>query len=78
MIQDDFDQVDVDAPIPYRLTNLARRELAAERAMERVASCAHDWRVDLGRGLVCRTCETVTKPRKLGSIPSYLGPRGRR
>ena len=78
MMRDDFDQVDIDAPIPYSLTAKGRRDLELAIADELVDNCQHDWRVDLHRGLVCRNCDTETRPRALGSIPAYLGPKERR
>lgn len=78
MIHDDYDQVDVDAPIPYRLTAKGRRDLELALAEEAMSRCSHQWEVDLARGLVCRWCGSETKPRKLQSIPGYLGPKERR
>jgi hypothetical protein len=76
VIGDGQAEVDVDAPIPYKLTALGHREVAQWREERRVADCHHEWVVDFGRGLVCRGCQTVTTPRKLGGIPSYLGLKG--
>lgn len=78
MIRDDFDQVDVDKPIPYRLTAKGRRDLQLAIAEEQFLNCEHDWKVDLARGLVCRRCGVETMPRKLESIPSHLGRRERK
>jgi hypothetical protein len=78
VIRDDFDQVDVDAPIPYTITAKGHRDLQFALAEEAQSCCSHDWKVDLARGLVCRSCGAETQPRKLQSIPGYLGPKERR
>jgi hypothetical protein len=53
---DDWDdELDVDAPIPYTLTSLARRELAAWRLEVENPCRSHIWRVK-GRQLVCDEC----------------------
>lgn len=78
MIRDDFDQIDIDAPIPYTVTAKGRRDLRQALDEEAMSRCAHQWEVDLARGLVCRLCGTETMPRKIGSIPSHLGPKAQR
>jgi len=71
MIRDDYDQVDVDAPIPYTITAKGRRDLELAIAEEQMAHCAHAWEVDLGRGFICRRCGAEQLPRR-SSIPSYV------
>jgi hypothetical protein len=78
VIQDDYDQVDIDSPIPYTITAKGHRDLQFALAEEAMLRCAHQWEVDLAVGLVCRLCGAETVPAKLGSIPSYIGPRERR
>lgn len=78
VMRDDYDQVDIDAPIPYTVTANGRRALQLALAEEAMARCSHQWEVDLARGLVCRWCGLETTPRKLQSIPSHLGPRDRK
>lgn len=78
MMRDDFDQVDIDAPIPYTITAKGRRDLAFALAEEAQTRCSHEWEVDLHQGFVCRRCGDVATPRKLQSIPTHLGLRDRK
>jgi hypothetical protein len=78
MMRDDFDQLDIDTPIPYHVTPRGRRDLQIALAEEAMSRCSHQWDVNLERGLVCRWCGAETTPRKLQSIPSHVGPRERR
>lgn len=77
MIIDTPDQLDIDSPIPYVLTDLARRELQALRAEEANACPSHEWSFE-PRGAVCQNCGRVAEVSGGQSIPSYLHPRGRR
>ena len=78
VIRDDYDQVDVDSPIPYTLTPKGRRDLAAALLEEAVQRCTHEWLPDIALGVVCRRCGEVARPRKTQSIPAYLGLRDRK
>lgn len=77
MIQDDYDQVDVDAPIPYVLTRQAHRELAVWREEEANACPVHDWKFEHG-GAVCQNCNRFASVGSEQSIPGYLHQRERR
>lgn len=68
---DDFDE---DAPIPYVLTALARRDLARWRAEAAMPPCPHEWDWSGGNG-VCMNCGVVTGRSRQPAIPSYLGPK---
>lgn len=73
MYGDDFEETDVDAPIPYVLTPLARRELADWRLEERLAYCRHVWGFG-GDRLECQKCglERVFPASGGRSVPQYL------
>lgn len=77
MSVEDIDQVDVDKPIPYVLTALARRELQELRAAEANPCPTHEWRFE-ERGAVCQNCGRVAAVSGGQSIPNYLHPKGRR
>lgn len=77
MSVEDIDQVDVDAPIPYQLTALARRELAQLRDAEANQCPNHEWKFEQ-RGAVCQNCGRCAEVSGGQSLPSYLHPRGRR
>jgi hypothetical protein len=77
MIRDDFDQVDIDVPIPYVLTKLALRELAQLRDEEANQCPAHEWKFE-PRGAVCQNCGRCAEVGGGQSVPSYLHPKGRR
>jgi hypothetical protein len=69
--------IDPDTPIPYQLTELARRELAEWRDQVEETDCPrHEWEYAIGRGLVCQNCNVVAMV--ANSIPSYLGRRDRK
>jgi len=68
------EELDVDSPIPYVLTDRARRELAEWRAAEAFPACPHEWEFRNGRA-VCLNCELIRSLQTNKSIPSYLGPK---
>lgn len=72
---DDSGQVDVDAPIPYRLTARALRELAEWRAEESFPPCPHEF-VWHGHGRLCLNCGEEQRFPRETSIPSYVRARG--
>jgi hypothetical protein len=79
MTGDQADQLDIDAPIPYKLTALGRRDCAEIRADELVNACSHTWHV-VGGSLECLNCQ-IERPLPRSSsqnIPSYLSPKDRK
>lgn len=78
MTENDTPDLDIDQPIPYRLTALAKRELEWERLEQKFAFCPHEYRIDRGQ-LSCRLCDLVKElPRGGYSVPSHLAPKGNR
>jgi hypothetical protein len=69
--------VDIDAPIPFTVTDKGRRQLRLMQLEDLELDCKHEWEVDLRIGLVCRHCGAGRSTRRQ-SIPSYLSPRERR
>lgn len=69
------DELDVDAPIPYRLTARALRELAEWRADEAFPPCPHEF-VWQATGRICLNCGEEQHFPRTPSIPSYLRARG--
>lgn len=77
-VVNDTPQLDVDAPISYSLTALAKRELEWDRLEQKFSYCPHEYRIDRGQ-LSCRLCDMVKDlPRGGYGVPSYLGPKGKR
>lgn len=77
MIRDDYDQVDIDAPIPYLLTTRAHQDLAEWRREEADRCPSHEWKFENG-GAVCQNCNRWASVGSDQSIPSHLHPRERR
>jgi hypothetical protein len=66
--------LDPHAPIPYVITDLGRRDLAAWRAeLDEVECPQHEWEYAIGRGLVCQNCCAVAEMRQ--SLPDHIQPR---
>jgi len=68
------DYLDVDSPIPYVLTDKARRELQQWRDEENFPACPHEWKFRNGR-MICVNCELIKSLQPIRRIPSYLGPK---
>jgi hypothetical protein len=64
--------LNVDAPIPYVLTEKGRRDLAMALADDAIGRCAHKWEWCNG-GLKCTRCAHERDIEIEHSIPAYLG-----
>jgi uncharacterized protein YbaR (Trm112 family) len=66
--------IDPDAPIPYVLTDLGRREVAQLAEQEAEGDCpGHEWKQERRGGLICQNCGRSSTLRE--DIPDYLAPR---
>jgi len=72
----DTPDLDVDAPIPYSITESGRRALEFAVSERRVGFCEHRWEHHVGT-MVCQKCGLDRPvPRDTG-IPSHIAPKGR-
>jgi hypothetical protein len=78
VIRDDFDQLDIDSPIPYELTEQGRIDLAEALFEDRCRDCRHDWHMDSCGELYCVICGDVRTLVRGRSIQSHLRVKERR
>lgn len=72
----DTPHLDVDAPIPYELTENGLLAMLEYEVDHHPANCSHEFRWAGNGTFECRKCG-VPRRAPAQSIPSYLAPKGR-